>query len=147
VREPVFFLDRSLGRKIVAEKMRAHGLHVEIHVDHFPKTEREPEANDETWLREVGKRGWVILSKDQHLHRNQIEISGLLGSGAPSFVLTAGTMGGDQMAETFIKAMPAIRRFLDRFEPPFLAKISATGRVSLFLSHSDLIKRLDLGPQ
>ena len=47
---PTFFLDRSLGRKTVAEALRAAGAKVEMHDDHFAQ-----DATDETWLKTVGE--------------------------------------------------------------------------------------------
>src|SRR5437899_2965793 len=58
----VFFIDRSRGRKIVAQALRDVGATVEIHDDHFP-----PDAKDEVWLTEVGRRGWVVLTKDDRI--------------------------------------------------------------------------------
>ena len=34
--EPVFFLDRNLGRHVVASRLRAVGMPVELHDDHLP---------------------------------------------------------------------------------------------------------------
>lgn len=64
----VFFIDRSLGRKYVAEALRTAGATVEVHDDHFPQT-----TPDVDWLAEVGRRGWVVLSKDERIRRNRIE--------------------------------------------------------------------------
>jgi uncharacterized protein with PIN domain len=58
----VFFLDRNLGTKQVAEALRQAGAIVEIHNDYFL-----PDANDEEWLPEVGKRGWIVLTKDDRI--------------------------------------------------------------------------------
>ena len=58
----VFFIDRSLGRKIVAQALREISETVEIHDDHFA-----PDAKDEAWLAEVGKRGWIVLTKDDRI--------------------------------------------------------------------------------
>jgi hypothetical protein len=58
-----FFLDRSLGKEIVAQALRAAGADVEIHDDHFP-----PDAKDEDWLTEVGSLGWIVLTKDRRFH-------------------------------------------------------------------------------
>ena len=58
----VFFIDRSLGKKIVAQALRDIGETVEIHDDHFA-----PDAKDEDWLVEVGKRGWIVLTKDDRI--------------------------------------------------------------------------------
>ena len=58
----VFFLDRNLGSKIVAGELRRAGHRVEIHDDHFA-----PAVLDVDWLREVGSRGWVVLTKDRRI--------------------------------------------------------------------------------
>ena len=55
----VFFVDRSLGRRIIPDALRAANAQVELHDDHFPQ-----DARDQTWLAEAGKRGWVVLTKD-----------------------------------------------------------------------------------
>ena len=34
--KPVFFIDRALGKRAVAEALRKAGAIVEIHDDHFP---------------------------------------------------------------------------------------------------------------
>jgi len=56
------FLDRSLGRRQVAEALRNAGARIEIHDDHFG-----PETTDEDWLREAGRRGWIVLTKDARI--------------------------------------------------------------------------------
>jgi hypothetical protein len=142
-REPAtFFLDRCLGRTIVAQRLRDAGHAVAVHADVFPSTEHQPEENDSGWLREVGRRGWVILSKDQHVHRNQIELAALLSSGAASFILTAGEMTGIESANAFLRAMPSIQKLLTKFTPPFVATITGAGDVKMFMTHSDLIKKI-----
>jgi hypothetical protein len=137
----VIFLDRCLGRQIVAARLRSQGLTVEIHADHFPQIERAPEQSDRDWLMEVGKRGWIVFTKDEKLRRNQVEIVGLLRSGAPCFVSTAGNMTGEQIADSFLAAMPQIRRILTKFQPPFIATVSRFGKVAMFLTYSALIRR------
>jgi hypothetical protein len=44
-----FFVDRSLGGRVVAEALRAAGEAVEVHDDHFAV-----DAADQTWLADVG---------------------------------------------------------------------------------------------
>jgi len=57
----VFFIDRSLGIEPIRAELVKPGLIVEIH-DHFVRDEE-----DRVWLRTVGERGWVVLTKDQKL--------------------------------------------------------------------------------
>ena len=60
--EWVFFTDRDLGAHIFPDHLRAAGLRVERHVDHFAH-----DAHDKDWLPEVARQGWVILSSDQRM--------------------------------------------------------------------------------
>ncbi len=123
------FIDRSLGRKKVASALRQAGAQVEVHDDHFP-----PDANDEHWLTAVGERGWLVLTKDLQIRRRATERQALMRAGVGAFVLTARGLDGAQMAETFVKALPAMRRFVSRNQPPFIARITRDGSVSLLMA-------------
>jgi hypothetical protein len=135
---PVFFLDQCLGRNVVAGALRAVGEHVEVLTDHF-----DPATQDSEWLRAVGRRGWIILTKDRHIRSNQIEIVELMASGAPCFTLTSANATGEDMARAFVTAMPVIKRFMEKFSPPFVATVSLSGAVSMLHTHSALIKRVE----
>ena len=50
---PVFFTDRDLGKKF-PEILRAGGLAVERHADHF-----RPDTSDEVWLRDASGSRWT----------------------------------------------------------------------------------------
>ncbi len=83
----VFFIDRSLGLEPIRAELIKSGLVVEIHDDHF-----ERDADDQAWLKKVGTRGWVVLTKDQRLRYRPLEIAALRASHARVFVLTAGNL-------------------------------------------------------
>ncbi|WP_442948648.1 hypothetical protein [Nostoc sp.] len=51
-----FFIDRCLGNRRIVETLRAAGITIKIHDEHFDKG-----AQDVDWLPEVGKMGWVVL--------------------------------------------------------------------------------------
>ncbi|EYF08039.1 hypothetical protein [Chondromyces apiculatus] len=48
-----YFVDRSLGREVVVQALRAAGEQVHAHDDLFPQN-----TPDTTWLTDVGQRGW-----------------------------------------------------------------------------------------
>ena len=96
-----FFIDRSLGGSFVARALREAGHAVRVHDDEF-----EPNARDVEWLEGVGKRGWVVLTKDARIRTNAIERNTLLSSNVAAFMLGRGDMKGPQMAATFIAALP-----------------------------------------
>lgn len=124
--DTVFFLDRSLGRQRLAAYLRQQGLRVEVHDDHFL-----PDARDEEWLRSVGSRGWVVISKDSRIRYRPLEIAMLIRHGVRAFVLTRGDWTADEMAEAILKALPRISTILRRHRKGFVATISRGGYVVL----------------
>jgi predicted nuclease of predicted toxin-antitoxin system len=125
----VLFIDRSLGNKVVAGALRAAGAHGEIHDDHF-----SPTALDEDWLREVGRRGWVIVTKDRDIRYRAPALAAIRASAVRLFVLTAGDLQGSEMGQMFVKALRRMAALSLREPAPFIAKIVRTGVVSLLLS-------------
>lgn len=87
-----FFVDRSLGAHDVPDALRATGVHVEIHDDHFA-----PDTPDATWLAEVGARGWIVLTKDSRIRRHPLELQALLGANVAAFMVTATDLTGADM--------------------------------------------------
>ena len=122
----VFFIDRSLGIDPIRRELINAGLAVEIHDDHFVRDEE-----DRVWLREVGQRGWVVLTKDQRLRYRPLEIAALRASSARVFVLTAGNLRGTEIAAVFKTALPRICRMLSSSPGPFVAKVSRSGQVTI----------------
>jgi predicted nuclease of predicted toxin-antitoxin system len=123
---PIFFIDRCLGDRTLADALRARGLPVQIHKDHFA-----PDARDADWLREVGRRKWVVLTKDKMLLHREIEIRALREAGVRAFILTSGTLKAVDMAEAFVKALPRMQRLLKDMRGGFIARVSRAGAVEL----------------
>ena len=123
----VFFVDRSLGRKIIPDALRAADEEVRVHDEFFPQDEK-----DEVWLAEVGRLGWVVLTKDKHIRYRQVEIQALLAGKVRAFILTArGDLSGAEVGQIFIKAMPAMKKLCDTATPPFIARVSRDSSVTL----------------
>ncbi|MCI0535212.1 MAG: hypothetical protein L0Z50_08285 [Verrucomicrobiales bacterium] len=123
----VFFIDRSLGRKIIPGVLRQAGEEIRIHDDLFPQ-----DAPDEVWLAEVGRNGWVVFTKDKRIRYRANERNALVNAKVRAFVLTArGDLQGREIAEIFIVALPAIKRLCVAVSPPFIAHVSREGKVSL----------------
>jgi predicted nuclease of predicted toxin-antitoxin system len=125
---PVFFLDRSLGKIRIATALRQAGAIVHVHDDYFP-----PDAKDETWLSYVGQHGWIVLTKDHRIRYRNLERAALMNAGVAAFILTAGDLQGEEMALIFVKALPAIAKFLTKHRKPFIAKVARNGSVSMLL--------------
>jgi hypothetical protein len=124
--ELTFFVDRSLGGKVVAQALRQQGEKVIVHDDVFPQ-----DAFDEVWLTRAGTEGWIVLSKDRKIRYRANEHAALKAAKVRAFVLTGGNMPGEAMAQAFIEALPRMKELAATRTPPFLATVSAGGRVAL----------------
>lgn len=118
----VFFVDRSLGKHIVAKALRDAGAVVEVHDDHFPQ-----DATDVEWLTASGKKGWIVLSKDKQIRRNPIERKAIANAGVKSFFLTQQGLSGPEMASIFAKALPGMTTRAATRPGPFIYTISRAG--------------------
>jgi len=127
--EITFFIDASLGGKTLAEALRNAGAKVEIHNDHFVQG-----TPDEDWLREAGARGWVVLTKDDRIRYHELERLALMSARVRSFVLTAKGLRATEYAALFVNALPAMRRLLNRYTGPFIAKVTRTAKVELMVA-------------
>ncbi len=122
----VLFVDRSLGRKVVPNALRQAGEDVRVHDDFFPQ-----DAVDTVWLTEAGTQGWVVLTKDARIRYRAAEVAALRAAKVRAFVLTAkGDMTGQEIAQAFVLALPAMKRLCARAAPPFIARVSRNGAVS-----------------
>jgi predicted nuclease of predicted toxin-antitoxin system len=129
----VLFIDRSLGRHLIAERLREVGVQVEVHDDHF-----KIDAADQDWLEEVGRRGWIVLTKDKNFRYRQLETAAIARAAVRVFHLTAGNLRAEEMAEAFVKALPKVVAAVQANPAPFIAKITRSGKVLVVLNRRKL---------
>ena len=98
---PEFFIDRSLGRRAVAEALEAHGLVVHTMSAVYGELIGQG-LTDETWLRDVGTRGWIVLMKDDAIRRRPLERDALIAGGVRAFCLANAQLRGEEMARRFV---------------------------------------------
>lgn len=132
-----FFIDRCLGSKRIAEALRRAGITVEIHSDHF-----DPAAADVDWLPEVGKRDWVVLTKDANIGKRTLEKIAVTCAGIRMFTLASQNLSGDDMVAIFQKAIVPMQEFVRKNPAPFIAKIYKDGRIDLWRDHKALNQEL-----
>lgn len=102
-----FFADRSLGRLQVPNGLRAAGFDVVTLSERYgvPKDET---IKDETWLREAGRRGEIVLMKDRRIRYRSPELSALRAHKVRVFCLTNGNLTGSEMIVYFAANMTQI---------------------------------------
>lgn len=126
---PIFFLDRALGSRTIADALRLAGAEVRLHRDYFA-----PDARDEEWLVQVGAWGWFVLTKDAHIHRRKLELAAVRQAQVGLFVLTSGNMTGAAMAAALVNTLPQMQHFALHHTRPFLAKVYKDGSL-----HEDVL--------
>lgn len=132
-----FFIDRCLGSKRIVTALKSSGIAVEIHDDHFAK-----DAQDVDWLPEVGKRGWVILTKDARIGKNHLERMAVTNAGISMFTLASQNLSGQEMADIFLKSITKMQEFVRQHPAPFIAKVYRNGRVEMWKDAQTLLDEL-----
>jgi hypothetical protein len=103
---PEFFVDRSLGRYAVPDAVRAVGYEVHTLASVYGEQEGQS-VDDVTWLREAGRRNWVVLLKDDRVRRRPAERDALIDARLRVFCLTnAGLRGGGAGTEVHHQHQP-----------------------------------------
>jgi excisionase family DNA binding protein len=132
-RELVFFCDRDLGRQFPTLLAEA-GIQVERHDVHFG-----PTTSDADWLAEIGRRGWVAVTRDSRIRYSPLALSVLMQSGVRLFVLV-GKLPTVEAAATFVKWRDAINATVGaESEVLSLPKSAGMGPC--------LVPKANLGPQ
>lgn len=108
-----------------------------MHDDHFSQA-----AQDEAWFPEVGKRNWIVLTKDARIAKRLTERLAVANANIKMFVLTSQSLSGSEMANSFAAALPGLVKFIARNNAPFIAKVQKNGRVSSWKTEKDLLKEL-----
>jgi predicted nuclease of predicted toxin-antitoxin system len=135
-----FFIDRCLGSKRIAQVLRDAGLTVATHEEHF-----EPDALDVDWLPDVGDRGWVVLTKDANISKNQLERMAVTRSEVRMFILASQNLSGAEMAEIFQRVAVTLQSFSRNHPEPFIAKVYKDGRVEMWRDRDSLLAEFGTG--
>lgn len=121
-----FFVDECLGTVKVPAALAAAGA-VVITLPEIFKTG----ANDVDWLRALRGRDWIVLTKDKNIRRRPLEAEALLAAGLRAFVVTATDLTGEETGQVLVNALPKIRRFCRKHDPPFIAGITMMSEITL----------------
>ena len=112
----VYFTDRDLGKQF-PEILRTGGLDVRRHVDLFP-----PACPDEVWLEDVGRREWVAVTHGRRIRYKLNERAAVIRH-TVMLLVVIGNAPFPDLARSFLATFGRIEAFLDRYSPPFIAKV------------------------
>lgn len=85
---------------------------------------------DEEWLQEVGKQGWILLTRDERIRRRPNELQAFRDHGVIGFVLTAGNASAADTAALITRLYPKLIRKAKAAKPPAMFCITQSGTIS-----------------
>ncbi len=124
--QPVLFIDRDTWSHALDAALRGAGIPFERHRDHFANN-----TEDVDWIAEVGRRGWVAVTRDQRIRHRPNELAAVRAAGLHLFALTSGNLSAAQTAQVLLAAWPAIQRAVAKTAPPALWSVTRGGEVRL----------------
>lgn len=123
---PPLFLDEAVASKKLAAALRGMGFKVHLLTDHYAKG-----TDDPTWLREVGRRGWLVITRDREIRENEFELLAVQQAKVRLFVLRMKGCGVDAWAVALKKAQRRVVKILETTRAPFVVHITASGQTNL----------------
>ena len=132
----IFFIDRFLGNKLAATLQNV-GARVEIHDAHFSQN-----SYDKDWLRIVGERNWVVLTKDKKIATRSLELKAVTEGNVRLFAFVDGDVPGVVVAQAFVNALGNMQQFIRGNQAPFIAKVHQSGMVKSYKNRKELLRML-----
>jgi hypothetical protein len=103
-----------------------------VHDDHFAD-----DCPDEDWLPAVGRRGWVVITRDLKIRYRAIEKEAALASGVRMISLTARRLSAGELGEAFVASSARVMRLLDAQRSPFIATMTRGGVLRIVASNGE----------
>ena len=125
--EPTLFLDRNIGRHVIADRLRSEGMTVELHDDHLGQ-----DAPDDEWIALAGRARWVAITKDKHIRHRAAELEAIKEHSAQVVVIRVKDATAQDIANVLVKGRHRISRFAAKTPAPFVAGIDRYGRVTAY---------------
>ncbi|MCY4163395.1 MAG: hypothetical protein OXE93_04175 [bacterium] len=93
---PIFFLDRGLGRHLIAKAIRTRGYVALPMAEVYPGG-ADQHTPDPEWILKANQEGWVALTKDYSLARDHRDV--LAGTTLRVFAYNNANLAGSDMVD------------------------------------------------
>jgi hypothetical protein len=125
-----FFVDRSLGRRRVADALRAAaGWTLRTH--HEVYGDRDQEVPDVEWLKLCGRESFPVLTKDRRIRYRPTEIQAIRRFRVRLFAVTSGSLTAAEQAARFGRSRERIEEACAD-AGPFVYSVQADRIVRIF---------------
>lgn len=121
--EPIFFLDRNLGRYDVPEAIRDRGFSVLSMADVYLEG-KDQRVTDPDWIIRANLEGWIVLTKDYAIIRDHVDV--LSKTTLRVFALNNANLTGAQMVDRILRNLNRIIRLANK-PGPYVYAIGSRG--------------------
>lgn len=122
-------MDRSLGRRQVANALRKAGWRLRTHAEVF--ADRDEHVSDVEWLGYCGREGLIVLAKDRRLRYRPSEIAVIKEHNLKAFILSRGNLTASEQVRRFLINGERIKAACAD-DGPFIYSVQARRIVRLF---------------
>ena len=112
------FLDRDQGNKVIPGFLQRTGLKVECHSKYY-----KDDLEDDIWIRDVSRKGWLIVSSDKGLENDVANKLAVIESKAKVFILEENGSRGEYWAAAIIVSWKTIYELAGDNPGPFYVNI------------------------
>ncbi len=91
-----------------------------------------PDAPDSQWIEEVGRRGWIVLSKDEKIRYRLPERRAIAQAAVRAFLLVPKGLTGPENGRILAYAVRRMTNFASGNKPPFIAKVFRNAAVKMW---------------
>ena len=116
-----FFFDNNLSEHL-ARGLLEFGEDVMHLRDHF----NEDEA-DVVWQEYIGKNGIILITKDERIRRNPLELNSINKHKVGVFFLGGKKQGRCKIIQQVVRNWPRIKELAIKTRPPFAYRVPPTG--------------------
>jgi PIN domain-containing protein len=124
--ENVFFTDQCLSGKAIADAIRiVSSCRTEVFADHF-----KLDTRDVNWLPEIGRKGWILVTKDWRIQQRPLERAAIINAGVRAFVLREASLSRRGIVELLKLSMPMMLKYIGKYQAPFIFALELTGALT-----------------
>ena len=116
-----FFFDNNLSGHL-AKGLLEFGEDVMHLHDHF-----EEDEADIVWLEYIGKNGITLITKDEKIRRNPLELTSITKHKVGVFFLGGKKQGRCKIIQQVVRNWPRIKELAIKTKPPFAYRVPPNG--------------------
>lgn len=122
----ILFFDRSTGSGL-PDALR----HLDIPTKYGDRL-FAPDAIDDDWLPDIGKRGWVLCTQDysHHKSKNMNEALAIRQYGIRCFYVWGSEAPKVEMMRAFLRGYAKMLEIIETVEPPYIYRLDRRGRIT-----------------